>query len=162
LRTSIWNRLICTSTMSGSAYCVTDLQKAIDCVASNTDSCRSCLPIDDFAEVFPERLEDQLRITLAFVPPYQPGFCDEANSRLCAYHEQSLVRQSTKVKQAEQEWIDPSTHLTTLLFSRRVVVKRRLRTLSSARSTKSTSPSMACWSPALSSVERKRLEEEAV
>jgi hypothetical protein len=148
--------------MSDYAYCVTNLQKAIDCVASNTDSCRGCLPIDNFAEVFPERLEQQLRITLAFVPPSKQGFCDEANSRLCAYHEQSLVRQSTKAKQTEQEWIDPTTHLTTFIFFRRAVAKRRLRTLSSARSTTSTSPSMAYWSPALSPVEQKRLEEEAI
>jgi hypothetical protein len=88
--------------MSEHAYCVTDLQKAIDCVASNTDSCRSCLPTDNFAEVFPKRLEEQFRVTIAFLPPSQQGFCDEANARVCSYHEQSLVRQSTKVKQAEQ------------------------------------------------------------
>jgi hypothetical protein len=88
--------------MSGSAYCVTDLQAAIECVASNTDSCLSCLPTDNFAEVFPEQLEQQFRITMAFLPPSQDGFCDEANTKVCSYHEQSLVIQSTKVEQAEQ------------------------------------------------------------
>ena len=71
--------------------CAGELQLADTCVASNPN-CDACfLPDGTFALAFPEDVEMQFRTTLAFVPPEDPTFCNEANARVCNYYVEAQV-----------------------------------------------------------------------
>jgi hypothetical protein len=71
--------------------CAGELDIAASCVASNP-VCDECfLPDGTFEQAFPEDVEMQFRTTLAFVPPGDPGFCNEANARVCNYHVEAQV-----------------------------------------------------------------------
>lgn len=55
------------------------------CVESNAAACAPCFDYgaNEFIEEFPQDSEDGFRKAVAFIPPVQKGFCDEANYRVC-------------------------------------------------------------------------------
>ena len=62
------------------------------CVGSNEAMCASCLDYSNekFEDEFPNDAEDGFRKAVAFIPPTQKGFCDEANYRVCENQEQNM------------------------------------------------------------------------
>jgi hypothetical protein len=80
--------------------CAGELQLGEACVADNPE-CNECfLPDGTFAEAFPEDVEMQFRTTLAFVPPEDPGFCNEANARVCNYYVEAQVSSLSSKREA--------------------------------------------------------------
>mmetsp|Transcript_45927 Transcript_45927/g.112039 ORF Transcript_45927/g.112039 Transcript_45927/m.112039 type:complete len:646 (+) Transcript_45927:363-2300(+) len=75
-----------------STPCQTELMDVNICVGSNTAMCAPCLdyPNDKFEDEFPNDAEDGFRKAVAFIPPTQKGFCDEANYRVCENQEQNM------------------------------------------------------------------------
>ena len=75
------------------APCASELQALTECQQANSDLCSFCFPADEtFLDFVVESAEAQFMRTLAFVPPTQEGFCDEANWRVCEYATEAMVR----------------------------------------------------------------------
>ena len=75
-----------------STPCQAEFMDVNICVSANAAMCVPCLayPNDKFEEEFPNDAEDGFRKAVAFIPPTQKGFCDEANYRVCENQEQNM------------------------------------------------------------------------
>jgi hypothetical protein len=75
-----------------SAPCENELMDAIICAEGNAGVCEPCYGAQhDFKEEFEQDAENGFRKTLAFIPPQQAGFCDEANYRVCENQDENIV-----------------------------------------------------------------------
>jgi hypothetical protein len=63
--------------------CANELASATICVEGDAATCGTCLDVENFNRMFPDNAEIAFRSAVAFLPPQQKGFCDEANYRTC-------------------------------------------------------------------------------
>ena len=77
--------------------CDVELQRSRTCVQMDV-RCAACLSAENFLEDFPTFVDTEFRKALASVSsPTVEGFCDDAHSRLCDYHQEDLVRTVCRV-----------------------------------------------------------------
>jgi hypothetical protein len=108
--------------------CSGELQNAQSCVASNS-FCGACfLPDSNFAEAFPEDVEMQFRTTLAFVPPTDPDFCNEANARVCNYYVEAQVSSSSCRNHQKEKHLDDYPKLI-LIFASLIMTRCNIELL---------------------------------
>ena len=72
--------------------CAGELEIAVQCVDADATTCGGCIDTSNFAERFTVDAENEFRKQLAFTPAAEPGFCFEADARMCAYHDTIIVR----------------------------------------------------------------------
>ena len=75
--------------------CAAEWQAAVDCVSGDQGGCGggACVDTSTFELRFEPDMANEFRQQIAAGPPMPPdeGFCEMADERMCAYHENVLV-----------------------------------------------------------------------
>ena len=75
--------------------CAAEWQAAVDCVLGDAGGCGggACIDTTSFEKRFEPDMANEFRQQIAAGPPMPPddGFCEAADERMCAYHENVLV-----------------------------------------------------------------------